>query len=259
MHELPLVFFTVLCQSAVGAFIILFISYRLSHISERRLAVGFLVVMLLFIVGVLLGTFHIGRPLRALNMLFGIGRSPMSNEIALSALFGLFGCLATLGMLLKKGSVKLHQILAIVAILFGVAFIVAVPSIYQLATVAAWNTPFTSLFMILTAFIGGGALAALLGASRLGLSLSCLAIVASLAIRANYMGMLFMANSSQAIAQNSWFNVQAILMVLILLLGMLVLVRRPNSRALLATCASLALVSELLGRIAFYNLWAVAM
>ncbi len=259
MHELPLVFFTVLCQSAVGAFIVLFISYRLAQITERQLVIGFSVAMVLFIVGVLLGTFHIGKPLRALNMLLGLGRSPMSNEIVLSALFGLFGCLATLAMLLKKGSAVLHHALAIVAILFGVAFVVAVPAIYQLATVGTWNTGFTSLLMILTAFIGGGALAALFGASRLGLSLSCMAITISLIIRANYMSVLFMANSSQTLAQNGWFAVQAALMVVVLVLGMLVVLRRPGHRGLLATCAGLALVSELLGRIAFYNLWVIAM
>jgi anaerobic dimethyl sulfoxide reductase subunit C (anchor subunit) len=53
------------------------------------MAVGLFSVMCLFGVGVLLGIFHVGQPLRALNMLLRVGHSPMSNEIMLSALFAI--------------------------------------------------------------------------------------------------------------------------------------------------------------------------
>lgn len=65
MHELPLVFFTVFTQSAVGAFILLLIGGTLGQIDVRRMAVGLFSVMCLFGVGVLLGIFHVGQPLRA--------------------------------------------------------------------------------------------------------------------------------------------------------------------------------------------------
>lgn len=48
-------------------------------------AIGLFSVMCLFGIGVVVGTFHVGQPLRALNMLLRVGHSPMSNEIALSA------------------------------------------------------------------------------------------------------------------------------------------------------------------------------
>ncbi|MDI5303867.1 dimethyl sulfoxide reductase anchor subunit, partial [Salmonella enterica subsp. enterica serovar Anatum] len=39
----------------------------------------------------IVGTFHVGQPLRALNMLLRVGHSPMSNEIVLSAAFAALG------------------------------------------------------------------------------------------------------------------------------------------------------------------------
>lgn len=94
MHELPLVFFTVLTQSAVGAFILLLIGSALGHIEPRRLAIGLFVSVCVFGAGVVMGIFHVGQPLRAINMLFRVGHSPMSNEIVLSAVFGAVAGLA---------------------------------------------------------------------------------------------------------------------------------------------------------------------
>lgn len=91
MHELPLVFFTVFTQSAVGAFILLLIGGAMGLVAPRRKAIGLFSVMCLFGLGVIVGTFHVGQPLRALNMLLRVGHSPMSNEIVLSAAFAALG------------------------------------------------------------------------------------------------------------------------------------------------------------------------
>ena len=48
MHELPLVFFTVFTQSAVGAFILLLIGGAMGLIEPRRMAIGLFSVMCLF-------------------------------------------------------------------------------------------------------------------------------------------------------------------------------------------------------------------
>ncbi|ECA3405192.1 dimethyl sulfoxide reductase [Salmonella enterica subsp. enterica serovar Reading] len=96
MHELPLVFFTVFTQSAVGAFILLLIGGAMGLVAPRRKAIGLFSVMCLFGLGVIVGTFHVGQPLRALNMLLRVGHSPMSNEIVLSAAFAALGGLGLL-------------------------------------------------------------------------------------------------------------------------------------------------------------------
>ena len=129
MHELPLVFFTVFTQSAVGAFILLLIGGAMGLIEPRRMAIGLFSVMCLFGVGVVLGTIHVGQPLRALNMLFRVGSSPMSNEIVLSACFAAAGGLGSLGLLLNRGGAMLCKVLVWLAAAIGVVFIFAIPRI----------------------------------------------------------------------------------------------------------------------------------
>ncbi|ECC3646356.1 DmsC/YnfH family molybdoenzyme membrane anchor subunit, partial [Salmonella enterica] len=55
MHELPLVFFTVFTQSAVGAFILLLIGGAMGLVAPRRKAIGLFSVMCLFGLGVIVG------------------------------------------------------------------------------------------------------------------------------------------------------------------------------------------------------------
>lgn len=108
MHELPLVFFTVFTQSAVGAFILLLIGGAMGLVAPRRKAIGLFSVMCLFGLGVIVGLFHVGQPLRALNMLLRVGHSPMSNEIVLSAAFaalgGLVGGDSRGGLLIRRSA-----------------------------------------------------------------------------------------------------------------------------------------------------------
>lgn len=152
MHELPLVFFTVFTQSAVGAFILLLIGGAMGLVAPRRKAIGLFSVMCLFGLGVIVGTFHVGQPLRALNMLLRVGHSPMSNEIVLSAAFAALGGLGALGLLLNRATPLCNALVWLAAIV-GVVFLYAVPQIYQLPTVATWRSSYTTAMMILTPLI----------------------------------------------------------------------------------------------------------
>lgn len=98
-------------------------------------AIGLFSVMCLFGLGVIVGIFHVGQPLRALNMLLRVGHSPMSNEIVLSAAFAALGGLGALGLLLNRATPLCNALVWLAAIV-GVVFLYAVPQIYQLPTVA---------------------------------------------------------------------------------------------------------------------------
>lgn len=256
MHELPLVFFTVFTQSAVGAFILLLIGGALGQIDPRRMAVGLFSVMCLFGIGVLLGIFHVGQPLRALNMLLRVGHSPMSNEIVLSAVFAIVGGLGSLGLLLNRG-VALCKGLVWLAAIVGVVFIIAIPQIYQLPTVVTWRTSYTTAMMILTPLIGGGILAGLFGL-RLGLLISVLAILVSFCLRPGYMSTLMTADGALTAAQASWFTAQAVLLA-VGVVGVVAWARLKTHVSVLAATALVVIVAELVGRIAFYNLWTLPM
>ncbi|ECI0429574.1 dimethyl sulfoxide reductase [Salmonella enterica subsp. enterica] len=251
MHELPLVFFTVFTQSAVGAFILLLIGGAMGLVAPWRKAIGLFSVMCLFGLGVIVGIFHVGQPLRALNMLLRVGHSPMSNEIVLSAAFAALGGLGALGLLLNRATPLCNALVWLAAIV-GVVFLYAVPQIYQLPTVATWRSSYTTAMMILTPLIGGGALAALFGVRRLGLLVSVLAILVSFCLRPGYMATLMSA------AQHSWFTAQAILLAAGVV-GVVVCARLKSSATVLAMTAVVVIAAELAGRIAFYNLWTLPM
>lgn len=257
MHELPLVFFTVFTQSAVGAFILLLIGGTLGQIDRQRMAVGLFSAMCLFGVGVLLGIFHVGQPLRALNMLLRVGHSPMSNEIVLSAVFATLGGLGALGLLLNRGAASLCKGLVWLAAAVGVVFIFAIPQIYQLPTVVTWRTSYTTVMMVLTPMIGGGILAGLFGL-RLGLLVSVLAILVSFCLRPGYILSLMDADGVLTAAQSSWFTAQVVLLA-VGIVGVLAWVRLKTNVAVLATTSLVVIAAELVGRIAFYNLWTLPM
>ena len=257
MHELPLVFFTVFTQSAVGAFILLLIGGTLGQIDRQRMAVGLFSAMCLFGVGVLLGIFHVGQPLRALNMLLQVGHSPMSNEIVLSAVFATLGGLGALGLLLNRGAASLCKGLVWLAAAVGVVFIFAIPQIYQLPTVVTWRTSYTTVMMVLTPMIGGGILAGLFGL-RLGLLVSVLAILVSFCLRPGYILSLMDADGVLTAAQSSWFTAQVVLLA-VGIVGVVAWVRLKTNVAVLATTSLVVIAAELAGRIAFYNLWTLPM
>ncbi|KDW07110.1 dimethyl sulfoxide reductase anchor subunit family protein [Escherichia coli] len=257
MHELPLVFFTVFTQSAVGAFILLLIGGTLGQIDRQRMAVGLFSAMCLFGVGVLLGIFHVGQPLRALNMLLRVGHSPMSNEIVLSAVFATLGGLGALGLLLNRGAASLCKGLVWLAAAVGGVFIFAIPQIYQLPTVVTWRTSYTTVMMVLTPMIGGGILAGLFGL-RLGLLVSVLAILVSFCLRPGYILTLMDADGVLTAAQSSWFTAQVVLLA-VGIVGVVAWVRLKTNVAVLATTSLVVIAAELVGRIAFYNLWTLPM
>ena len=257
MHELPLVFFTVFTQSAVGAFILLLIGGTLGQVDRQRMAVGLFSAMCLFGVGVLLGIFHVGQPLRALNMLLRVGHSPMSNEIVLSAVFATLGGLGALGLLLNRGAASLCKGQVWLAAAVGVVFIFAIPQIYQLPTVVTWRTSYTTVMMVLTPMIGGGILAGLFGL-RLGLLVSVLAILVSFCLRPGYILTLMDADGVLTAAQSSWFTAQVVLLA-VGIVGVLAWVRLKTNVAVLATTSLVVIAAELVGRIAFYNLWTLPM
>ncbi len=255
MHELPLVFFTVLGQSAVGAFILLLL---FSPYNGKQLGGRLFTTLCLFGIGLIIGVFHMGQLLRAINLFFGVGRSPMSNEIALSALFGAFGAISALGLLSGKGSAQLFKIFGWIAALMGIGFVATIPAVYQLDTVAGWKTEYTWVVMLLTVFTGGGLIAAALGAGRKALWIAVIGIVASLLIRPSYLAVLWRADNVLTSEQTLWFGFQLILMLAALLVALFVLFKRLPRTWVYASAASI-IVAELLGRVAFYNMWAITM
>lgn len=111
--------------------------------------------------------------------------------------------------------------------------------------------------MVLTPLIGGGILAGLFGL-RLGLLVSVLAILVSFCLRPGYVSTLMSADDALTAAQTSWFTAQAALLALGIV-GVVTWARLKSSVTVLAMTAVVVIVAELVGRIAFYNLWTLPM
>lgn len=258
MHELPLVFFTVFGQAAVGIFLLSFVAFGVKQISSEQLKLANIIATALLAVGSAIGGLHMGQPLRALNLLSGLGRSPMSNEIVLSAVFMAFAG-ATVLLSLIGGKESLRKLCNGLAVVSGLLFAWSITQVYQLATVASWNTPHTSLQMWLTVLVVGGTFAVMAGAHKVGTAAITGGVLVSLAAKPDYIGFVTQQVPELAVQQYMLWGLQSVMLVVAAAVCLIALVRKEVMKPVLIGGAAMVLVGELLGRIAFYNLWAIPM
>ncbi|OAT35990.1 dimethyl sulfoxide reductase anchor subunit family protein [Proteus myxofaciens] len=258
MHELPLVFFTVLGASSAGLFLIAYISKKLGQIDAAQLRNANIVALIFILVGLAIGGLHVGQPLRFFNMLLGVGRSPMSNEAFLSGIFTGFAFVTVALTIMKKWN-GLREICNLFTVIFGLAFVWSIPQVYHLPTIANWNTDYTTLQFWMTLLVGGGALALATGARRLGALSFIIGAVITLAARSGYVSFLGFTAPELGAEQSVFWGFQlAVLALGIMVVGFASL-KTQASRMTLATCAAAIILAELSGRIAFYNLWQITM
>lgn len=261
MKELPLVFFTVLAQAAAGAFLLAQICLLLNKLNRRQAGrVGVIALVLVMIAGVS-ALMHLGQPLRAVNALFGLGRSPMSNEIISCALFGGLLFVYVAGEMTGRLSAAAVNWAGYVAAVAGLVLLILIPAVYQLATIPAWSTSFTTTQMLLTALICGGAILTAVHADTKGWLVTGVATLVLFALSPGYFAFLSRANvdfSQQELL--FWAAKYTLLTVGMLMLILAVFAAKADSRARIATLASvLVVIGELAGRIGFYDLWAIGM
>lgn len=258
MHELPLVFFTVLGQASAGLFLLALVSYKMGTTNESQLKQANIIGLVLVMVGLLIGTLHVGQPLRAVNMLMGVGRSPMSNEILLSGLFVAMACGTVFFSTLKKNS-ALAMLCNFATVIFGLAFVWSITQVYQLDTVPNWATSHTSLQLWMTVLVAGGALAILTGSHKLGALSLIVGTVTTMMSKPIYLGFLGQVSPELSAQQSTFWAIQLTMLALAVFVTAAVLLKDRVPRATLLVSASAIIIGELAGRIAFYNLWQVAM
>ncbi|MGM7745481.1 dimethyl sulfoxide reductase anchor subunit family protein [Yersinia enterocolitica] len=258
MHELPLVFFTVLGQTAVGVFALVFLSHKLGLTTAQQLKQANIVGLILMLVGLVIGALHVGQPLRAMNMLLGVGRSPMSNEIVLSSLFVAMACGTVFFSVIVKNAV-LAMLCNVATVIFGLAFAWSITQVYQLTTVPNWNTSYTELQLWMTILVGGGAFAILIGARQVGATALLVGAIVTLVNKPGYLSFLGQSSVELSSQQTIFWGVQILLLTLGVFVAAAALLKDRIPRATLAVSASALVIAELAGRIAFYNLWQVPM
>lgn len=170
-YELPLVFFTVFCQWAVGTIVAItvLILAQPSWLSDKRrlnvlrqLALGIVAINIL---GSVLSLLHLGSPTGAYRAILGIGHSWLSREVIAFALLNAVVVIWAAMMFRFNSNPRLIRQVSLLASGAGVAAILVSAQVYyQMVSHPLWHSPLTHLGFIATAL--------LLGFTTLGLRLS---------------------------------------------------------------------------------------
>lgn len=265
LHELPLVFFTVLAQSTVGAWLVFtFVLFgEKSEKSRAYIHKAMFVILACLGLGFIASVMHLGSPMRAFNSLNRVGESMMSNEIAAGAIFFALASFYWLIALTGKMPVALGNLWRIVTALVGVVFMYVMNQVYHIVSVPTWNTPLTSWSFYLTVALGGLALSyALLIPNKsrdyqlhFAPSLFTLAVL-FVAVVTVYQG--FSLQGIHSAIQNAaalvpdYAVMNAVRLCLLAIAASLLL--RAKNAGLLGTAVILTLFAEGIGRVIFYGL-----
>ena len=146
-HEITLVVFTALAPSGILACVICVLALmaprcvelqsdegartRLSHLLALPLAVS--------MVGLVASASHLGTPSNALYVLSGIGRSPLSNEVACCVLFTALMGLYWLYSFSEKQRPWLCRTWRFAIVLAGLAAVVSISLAYSAETILTWS------------------------------------------------------------------------------------------------------------------------
>lgn len=170
--EWPLVAFTLLSQIAVGALWTLAAAYFFAREARpggifadfaRR---GFSAVIALLIIAAAFSFLHLGRPQRAVFVLYNWRRSWLSREIFFELAF--LASVVVLAVLSRRRGAPASLLLGayLLAALLGFLFLCSMSKLYMLRTVPSWRSPYTPLSFFLSALLLGP-LAAAAGGERI--------------------------------------------------------------------------------------------
>lgn len=172
IQEWPLVFFTVLAQTATGTYLavqFLAVFHRLGLFSENisyHTPALLSVIISILTVAIFISLFHLRRPWRTYRIFRNIRTSWLSREIFFLLLFVLLLLISAFSSEVETLS-HYASLIQGTASLAGILFIYSMSRIYMLVSVAAWNHLSTPVSFYLTAFtlgfFGAGFLFALKG------------------------------------------------------------------------------------------------
>ncbi|MCD1127678.1 dimethyl sulfoxide reductase anchor subunit [Jinshanibacter sp. LJY008] len=161
-YELPLVFFTVLCQWAIGSIIAItaLMTVQPVWLNEEarfnRLRSMALVILVINIIGSFLSLLHLGSPMGAYRAILGIGHSWLSREVVAFFLLNAVVFIWAAVMFRFNRHRALVKSISFVASLAGIAAILVSAQVYyQMASHPMWHTLITHLSFIATALLLG--------------------------------------------------------------------------------------------------------
>lgn len=158
LNELPLAIFTTLAPLGAGAFVVLAVaacSLKLDGAALKAVDRFSLIPAALVLVGFIASFFHLAAPLHAVGVFAGIGHSPLSNEIAVGAVFFVAMALYVILGLAGKLTPKVRRPFAAVVAVLALVFAVFTGLAYMMPTIPSWNSPLVPIEMLAMALLGG--------------------------------------------------------------------------------------------------------
>jgi len=162
MKERSLVIFTILCQTAVGAFLTLVLlrmyliaqfGREITEVLSKSILAGIVIILM---IGLLTSLHHLGTPQKAWRALSNLRRSWLSREIFCAALFTLIVSVYTGLQCLSLAPPQVQDLFEWFALVWGIAFVYSMSRVYSLRTVPSWNSRLTWWSFFNTPFLLGG-------------------------------------------------------------------------------------------------------
>ncbi|MDO5044628.1 MAG: dimethyl sulfoxide reductase anchor subunit [Coriobacteriia bacterium] len=156
--ELALIVFTTL--TPIASISCAFIALRLlalkdvNLISFKKLSNLFWLPLLTALLGLIAAAAHLGNPENVLYVLFGVGRSPLSNEVISLVIFLGFTSIYWLYSFSLKPKIAFIKILLLLIVLSALVFQWFVGIAYNVTTIISWNTIYSPLNMWLLSLVG---------------------------------------------------------------------------------------------------------
>lgn len=270
--EMPLALFTTLSAIGAGAFVALaaaFFTATPSAAQLRKIDRMTVIPLVAVLASFVAAFFHLANASNAPQVFAGVGRSPLSNEVAVGCVFAvaavIYWALAVAGKLsagARKGFIGALAALAVVYALFmGLA--------YMMRTIPSWDTVF-SLLQMLGFALAGGAAAGVLVLALGGLGAEELkptkAPLAAASVAGTVLGLVGVAGQAVTAAglQNALtlgfglvsaaapFIAVGVVGVAAACACTVVALRRPRPCGLAGAACALAVIGILCARLAFY-------
>lgn len=149
MTEMPLLVFTLIEQTTVGAFATLAVMLLIGKVKAgKEIFATSVVIAVLAVIGMLVSMAHLGQPLRALNVLAGVGTSPLSHEIVFFGAFVVF--IIIYAVLAKFEKTLAAKVVATTGAVLGLVAVAFTSICYMMPGVPAWDSALTPAQFFLT-------------------------------------------------------------------------------------------------------------
>lgn len=160
--QLSLAFFTTATPGGIVACLIVacYVLVRPTDDDRSVYLRRFLIIPLAAVIlGLIASTNHLGRPSNTLYVLMGVGRSPLSNEVAAVVAFTGLLWIAWLLSFARTRFRKAVKVLLGLSVLMGAWSLSRIAGAYSIDTVVTWNLPYTAANLVLASLVSGPVLA----------------------------------------------------------------------------------------------------